>query len=1359
MQFLQLHEIQSGARFKLASTYSEEARAPIAVSNIYGYVLYAIDDGFGFSYTRKIREELAASKKNSTADLKPDVVVNGPTVSHIRLSCDELNVLDPKTKYSTLYKDKADAFLIDILPNPGSSPSNFAALTQAGEVVFGDFDGTTSTHDLDGACICWSRKGKQLAVGTNSGQILQVKPDGTVCNTVTAPDLDKDASHISTIAVLWLEDKVFVVVYEKKLENELSHNVAIVSQSGTGQNKSTLCLKFEDPSRPYDEIVGRANYYLTAVRDLSPSLKYAILIANSFSPLVGVLGKQDGEGWVVMTLEETHSITLPLDSEDLDTMARGFVLDTTSQDRVSFNSVSFPPPPIGLILNNDGCLLAYQVVCTQVTDPSYVCPEMKRIVLDLPAESVSASSLQAAVQPSTTRIPSSPNAALAQSSSTSTPVSKPVEMKPAPPKKPQESPSGPVSAGGDDDYEPFVIPTFSNFGPASITSSPPKPKPLGLPTLQFSTGSQSKPTPPSVFGSSAATSSLSFQTAQAASPKPVAPPAPVVPIKSAEEVEREEFSRLMSNNKWMPSFMDVCDGLEGDIRSVKDIESLLGHHSFASKISHAKEISNSIRNIQASLNALSTENGLGAVIDSCVSELIQAFGKQRLCDELFNSVKNPDKQIDSSYGLGPEIENLRSALRKKLKRLDARLEEVNKLFNNCRAKLSGKYSGPSLDISESLDTLGKELDTYQVKPVKVSKVDSSTRSKHLFEVPVLDSEDEVVKLEACIELPERIKKGIKLRNAFSARFANFDPKTISCTSKHHEREVRAGRRTADAAPAKQPLPSTSHKFSAVGSKPETVAPSSIEPRVTGKPMSGLELGSLSSTMGTFSLSSPETKMGTASAPKGAIFDTADPAKKASTQAGSFLFNPPAMTTLGTSAGVGKTSKGPQSGSISFSIPSQPATAPSVGVGLSNLAEGKAVGFTLSSALGGFKLDSESSGNKSIPSSSSSHTAVKTMPLPANTADQIASKAPSAGGKLLFGGFETPPPIGGLGFGQTQLSGKSQEPIVLANSNSSLKSDTTPVVSTAAPTLLPASAAGATAPALPTFSQPVVKAVTQPDPNSSSPQNAKSAFAQSPGLGSFGQSQPTGLGSGSGSAFTPFGQMSPAASAFGKTETTSASPSAFGQTSAFTAAAPSAFGHATALKSTPSAFGQTSTVSGAPAFNQAPTVAAIPSAFGQSSTLPVAPPAFGQTSALTGTPTAFGQPSSLAASQSAFGKTSAMSAGSAFGQNSSLTAPTSAFGLTSGMGGMGISSATFGQSSAMGAPSAFGQATAMGGASPAFGGFGGAALSGPKFPDAQSLRTSAPIFGSGGPSVSFAAMSVGGGGGSAFGSTSSTDPSK
>lgn len=64
--------------------------------------------------------------------------------------------------------------------------------------------------NVGATCMCWSPKGKQIAVGSHDGKITQFKPDLKAVKVTNAPKLE---GSCSLIALQWISNYQFIGVY------------------------------------------------------------------------------------------------------------------------------------------------------------------------------------------------------------------------------------------------------------------------------------------------------------------------------------------------------------------------------------------------------------------------------------------------------------------------------------------------------------------------------------------------------------------------------------------------------------------------------------------------------------------------------------------------------------------------------------------------------------------------------------------------------------------------------------------------------------------------------------------------------------------------------------------------------------------------------------------------------------------------------------------------------------------------------------------------------------------------------------------------------------------------------------------
>ncbi|KAJ3230906.1 hypothetical protein HDU78_008012, partial [Chytriomyces hyalinus] len=189
---------------------------------------------------------------------KHDVEIHDDVVNQIHLSANqEIIYIGLVTGTILLYKaaeisnGNYDAFKtltcpsggnLLLQPNPETYPELCAIITLELELYMlsessGEFKNLQGSANT--TAICWSRKGKQLAVGDSSGFVRQ---------------LSVEVEHI-----LWLEDKTLVVFYsvedDEDPEGPYVPEPFVITQTGTSKTGvSTTYTKLWDPCRGYHVI-------------------------------------------------------------------------------------------------------------------------------------------------------------------------------------------------------------------------------------------------------------------------------------------------------------------------------------------------------------------------------------------------------------------------------------------------------------------------------------------------------------------------------------------------------------------------------------------------------------------------------------------------------------------------------------------------------------------------------------------------------------------------------------------------------------------------------------------------------------------------------------------------------------------------------------------------------------------------------------------------------------------------------------------------------------------------------------------------------------------------------------------------
>lgn len=163
--------------------------------------------------------------------------------------------------------------VVDLLPNP--TDESLALLTVDGNLVI-SANNTTNVIAQNVSAISWSKKGKQILAGTQSGTLHQYTPDGTLKDTLSPPTASLGAVN----AVNWLENNLFVVTY---LDNDNEIAVYLLRRSTVNGQTALAFTLLTNPSLSFGDTSHAPCY------SLLPLSKSLILTASTTSADIGLI--------------------------------------------------------------------------------------------------------------------------------------------------------------------------------------------------------------------------------------------------------------------------------------------------------------------------------------------------------------------------------------------------------------------------------------------------------------------------------------------------------------------------------------------------------------------------------------------------------------------------------------------------------------------------------------------------------------------------------------------------------------------------------------------------------------------------------------------------------------------------------------------------------------------------------------------------------------------------------------------------------------------------------------------------------------------------------------------------------------
>ncbi|KAF9151835.1 hypothetical protein BG015_006166 [Linnemannia schmuckeri] len=350
------------------------------VSNTYGYFVAGQNEGFLIDRLSSLRSAFENGEVNAPNDYNgaAGVEVSGETISHIRLSADELTVivglrgglihLYSVTKLLSKTKGAKPIALLDlgsevldIRPNPAADRNGLmAVLLDNRTIKMINMDGSiTATLDKHRyTAMAWSSKGKQIMCGTENGRLYQIDPEGAL----KKEHLPNPANDVTTIA--WLETAVFIVVYNEQPEDDgtpsFVSDFCVISKED--KTKPTKFTSYRELCFPMPNDICGTNYYVSSsLKTLSKNYKEFMVVGYSASTDMATIARgQDGE-WMLLDLPE---VDRPMVTGS-DPCMLGMAIDLTATkplEPLEEEGPEVPAAPILYVYNNLGQLSAYNIL-------------------------------------------------------------------------------------------------------------------------------------------------------------------------------------------------------------------------------------------------------------------------------------------------------------------------------------------------------------------------------------------------------------------------------------------------------------------------------------------------------------------------------------------------------------------------------------------------------------------------------------------------------------------------------------------------------------------------------------------------------------------------------------------------------------------------------------------------------------------------------------------------------------------------------------------------------------------------------------------------------------------------------------
>jgi nuclear pore complex protein Nup214 len=212
--------------------------------------------------------------------------------------------------------------------------------------------------------VCWSPKGKQLAVGLRDGTVVQLKPSSQgfeVKKSIPCPDVFNGEPQQVT-DLYWLSTFQFAVVYTPQFPANSTPSFVFLS---VPKSEAPLSLNFDDIF--YGTGTKQSKFYFCFIS------KWNILLTSSANAIESVVFAQhqvDGGGaamrpWEKWELEDTGRAEAPLDEANDETFPAGMALSYSSEEEIKIDeATTLPPCPLLLLYTDRGVLCPFSVINT-----------------------------------------------------------------------------------------------------------------------------------------------------------------------------------------------------------------------------------------------------------------------------------------------------------------------------------------------------------------------------------------------------------------------------------------------------------------------------------------------------------------------------------------------------------------------------------------------------------------------------------------------------------------------------------------------------------------------------------------------------------------------------------------------------------------------------------------------------------------------------------------------------------------------------------------------------------------------------------------------------------------------------------